>query len=588
MRHLLNRVFAVAVAGLALSWPAASFASVQAVSDDVLARTSAAAVEGQVVAATSGWDDEAGTIYTYVTIAVSRAWGLDGVPAQVVLKQLGGVVGDTAFVVGGQAQFEVGEEVLVFLDVRPRDRTLSVAGLERGKWTLSGGGDPAAAANRQLHGNDPTTVVGREYRSRAALDALVALVGSQATAAGAVVAPAVPAPPAGRPGPSFTLLSSTPARWHEADTNTPVNVDTEAGGFAMMPGGGLQQLTNALSAWSAAGSLRLQNGVVRGPRCFSNTEYDGRISVTYDDPCGEISDSSSVLAIGGVYYSATDVRTVNGTAYWKILKGMVVVDNATSKFSSFTTGCYEDMLTHELGHAAGFGHTSARPAIMAPSISSSCFSRATGLPLQSDDLAAVAAVYPGSGQPPPPVAPPGTPGGLHATVSGATVTIAWNAPTSGGAATGYRLYAGTAPGASNVGMFPFSATAVTAASVPMGVYYVRVVATNAAGSSMPSADVAIVVDGSSPPPAAPLNLTGWAGAGGMVSLAWQAPMAGPTPTGYLLLAGHAPGASTYQVPVSGTSLGGSGVPSGTYYVRVVAMNGATMGPACAEVTVVVP
>jgi len=44
-----------------------------------------------------------------------------------------GVVGDTALVIGGQAHFDVGEEVLVFLDVRPRDRTFSVAELAQGK-----------------------------------------------------------------------------------------------------------------------------------------------------------------------------------------------------------------------------------------------------------------------------------------------------------------------------------------------------------------------------------------------------------------------------------------------------------------------
>ena len=44
-------------------------------------------MRGRVVATTAAWDaDAASAIYTYVTIAVARAWGLTGAPATVVLK----------------------------------------------------------------------------------------------------------------------------------------------------------------------------------------------------------------------------------------------------------------------------------------------------------------------------------------------------------------------------------------------------------------------------------------------------------------------------------------------------------------------
>ena len=84
-----------------------------------LARASAAAVHGRVVAIESSWDADA--IYTHVTLDVLQAWGLAGSPARVVVKQLGGVVDDVALLIGGQARFESGEEVFLFLDVRPRD-----------------------------------------------------------------------------------------------------------------------------------------------------------------------------------------------------------------------------------------------------------------------------------------------------------------------------------------------------------------------------------------------------------------------------------------------------------------------------------
>lgn len=568
-----------------VGWPSATQASLR-VADDQLARSSAAAVEGRVVAATAHWDPAADAIYTFVTIEVRRAWGLGTTPARVVVKQLGGVVGDTALLVGGQALFAVGEDVLVFLDVRPRDLTLSVAGLEQGKWLLSGSADPARAAVREMRGHDPSAAVARDYRTAAALESLAALAGSRVSAADAVLEPSVPAgAPLRADGPLYSLLSSTPARWQEASSGTPVYVDTQAGGHPQFAGGGLTQLANAAAAWSAPGSLRLANGVQRSARCFSNSETDRRISVTYGDPCGEIADSSSTLAIGGAYFTSWGQQVVNGVTYWSMTKGMIVVDNPPSKFASFTTGCYEDMLVHELGHAIGFGHSSSRQAIMYPSISSGCFSRTVSAPLGPDDLAAMAAVYPGTGAPP--LTAPGTPANLSATVSGSTVSITWTPPTTGGAATSYQLLAGTAPGVSNLGAVPVTSPGLTVPNVPPGTYYVRVVAANAAGASAPTAERAIAV-GAAGAPAAPVNLTGSAGPGGFVSLSWQPPASGPAPTGYLVLAGYTPGASTFQIPVAGTGLAGSGVPSGVYYVRVVALTGATPGPASNQITLVVP
>jgi hypothetical protein len=149
-----------------------------------------------------------------------------------------------------------------------------VAGLEHGKWTLAGSGEAASPMAREVRGTDPSVVVARDFRALAELQALAALVGTRSSAADAVLTPspvASPNDPSGRGVAAYSLLSNTPARWHQADDGSPVYVDTQSGGHPQFAGGGLTQLSQAAALWSGAGSLRLQNGLARSARCFDNT-----------------------------------------------------------------------------------------------------------------------------------------------------------------------------------------------------------------------------------------------------------------------------------------------------------------------------
>jgi len=91
------------------------------------------------------------------------------------------------------------------------------------------------------------------------------------------------------------------------------------------------------------------------------------------------------------------------------------------------------------------------------------------------------------------VALPGTPLNLTASVSGATVSLAWAAPASGGAPASYVLEAGSAPGLADIAVAPVAGTGIVVPGVPAGRYFVRVRAVNAAGSGPPTTDVAVVV-----------------------------------------------------------------------------------------------
>lgn len=178
---------------------------------------------------------------------------------------------------------------------------------------------------------------------------------------------------------------------------------------------------------------------------------------------------------------------------------------------------------------------------------------------------------------------PGAPTNLAATVNGNTVNISWNAPASGGAATGYRLEAGTAPGLSNITTFQTTSTGIAVPGVPTGQYFVRVRATNAAGTSAATGDLTINVGCT--PPVAPATFTASA-ANRTVSLNWTL-VPGSTQT--IIEAGYAPGATALTIPVPAPTAGVAfpGVPPGTYYVRTRGVNACGQGTASVERTLVV-
>ena len=82
---------------------------------------------------------------------------------------------------------------------------------------------------------------------------------------------------------------------------------------------------------------------------------------------------------------------------------------------------------------------------------------------------------------------------MSVTTAGGTAAFSW-VPALG--ATGYRIFVGSAPGLSNVGVVdvgPTPAIAVSLAGVPSGRYFVRVAAAGACGVGIASNEVTVDV-----------------------------------------------------------------------------------------------
>jgi len=163
---------------------------------------------------------------------------------------------------------------------------------------------------------------------------------------------------------------------------------------------------------------------------------------------------------------------------------------------------------------------------------------------------------------------------MAAIVSGARATLSWLAPTTGAAPDRYLLYVGSTAGGSTLANGSVVGNVLTvSADLPRGRYHARVRAANNSGASADSNEVSFKIGRNL---VAPRGFTVlWIGTTAVLS--WTAPAADGAmedrPTSYVLEAGTTPGASDVAtVPVGNVTRFEANVPSGTYYVRVRAVN----------------
>ncbi len=363
-----------------------------------LAQQADAVVVGAVDAVMPSYDAASRTVSTVVRLRVSEV--LKGhVPESLSLVELGGDTKEVSAQFFGVPVYWPGEKVLVFAS-RRADGSWGTTSLALGKYAIVEGGGRSAA----LRDLGPGTVAlewdGRALRptdTRAVYD-WSELRSSILKAASGKTAPRAKPLDLTSEGISdlyvapFALMPS-PGRWFEADWGEPVGYYIDPQGDATIgPEETRAAIDAAMAAWSKPpiATLMLQRAGEMAP---GKMDCSGPTQIVFNDPQNVLSDPwfcSGVLAIGGFCTEKSTTTTVNGVTFPRITTAKILFNNGWGECPFWNTCNVAEVVTHELGHTIGIGHSGDTRATMF------AYAHFDGrcAALRADDLAALSFIYP--------------------------------------------------------------------------------------------------------------------------------------------------------------------------------------------------
>lgn len=365
-----------------------------------------AVVRGTVLSSVCRDDESNQRVFTYTKLRVEEVFKGPISEDEIVLKEEGGESGRLGERVSGTPTFKVGERVIVSLDTWP-DGSLRVYQMFLGKLSIER--DPESGREVVVPDTADSdgamlTAAGREkLASFTRIDA-----GQYFTALrGSVISLKrrsrlfrqryyTDAPLSHRPREYDSMLNKSdvtvqssilpiPARWFEPDSNAPVvfriNPDSAMAGA-------VEDAAAAIQIWSTAPVTSLK--LVRGDGSACGVQGSGYIAFNNcDNRFVPEEGCPRIIARGGIVWDRDFTTQVNGQTFRKALRGFVSVNPYAA--CAFGTDCdLREIITHELGHGLGLGHSQYVDATMFGTIHQDgrCAS------IMSDDARSLAYVYP--------------------------------------------------------------------------------------------------------------------------------------------------------------------------------------------------
>lgn len=376
--------------------------------DDDLIVTSRMIVTGRVVSITTAWDDNGSMAWTYVEILSDRV--LKGEPEpKIVLKQMGGIVGESGIQIPGQARFVQDERVLLYLNTAG-DGSLHSAHTFVGKFSVVRDSSGRDFVERTIDTHEVQFLVQANesgITNRAPLDTYLNVIEqtlrNEANRIAEIDSSRASEPLVAVPAeyrrktresrgyiPEFVLAGGG-LRWMEADLGQAIsyNLNPNASPVA---GGGSAEVTRAMNAWPTGSGAAIQLRLA-GQTGSCGINFDSSNTISFGDCMGQLDPPvgcAGVVALTA-YSWTRDFKVIGGVTFARLLESDTIFNKGMECFLG-TSANLAEVACHELGHSIGLDHSGDPAAIMY----FQAHGRGRDATLGADDRAGALAIYPAS------------------------------------------------------------------------------------------------------------------------------------------------------------------------------------------------